>query len=78
MHNLYTKLTKILGIYRQSSNNFVNTHGKISYRSSKIKLFGLEVMALSLTAKYENFDCRNWLFKNKPQEYKIRQFGIRI
>ena len=29
-------------------------------------------MTLSLIAKYENFDCRNWLFKHKQQEYKVK------
>lgn len=50
MHNLHTKLIKILEICKQLSQNLVNDHGNITRRGPVPQFSDLEVMALSLAA----------------------------
>lgn len=70
MHNLYTKVVKILEICKQFSHNLVNEHGNIVRRGPVPKFSDLEVVALSLAAESESIDSEKWLFDYKLQEYK--------
>ena len=70
MHNLYTKFIKILGIYKQFSNNLVNEQGNVPRRGPVPKFSDLEIVALSLAAEAESIDSEKWLFEYKLQEYR--------
>ncbi len=54
MHNLYTKIVKILEICKQYSHNIVNEFGNIPCRGPVSKFSDLEVIPLSLIAETES------------------------
>lgn len=70
MHNLYTKIVKILEICKQFSENLVSESGIVPRRGPVPNFSDLEVVALSLTAETESIDSEKWLFDYKLQEYK--------
>jgi len=70
IHNLYTKFIKILGIYKQFSNNLVNEQGNVPRRGPVPKFSDLEIVALSLAAEAESIDSEKRLFEYKLQEYR--------
>lgn len=70
MHNLYTKIVKILEICKLFSENLVNEYGNIPRRGPIPKFSDLEVVALSLAAESESINSEKWLFEYRLQEYK--------
>lgn len=63
MHSTYTKFVKILKIYKQFTNKFVNEKKDIPHRAPVPEFSDLEVVALSLAAETESIDSENWLFE---------------
>lgn len=70
MHNLYTKVVKILEICKQFSHNLVNEHGNIVRRGPVPKFSDLEVVALNMASEAVGIDSESLLFA-KLQEYRV-------
>ncbi len=63
MHSTYTKFVKILEIYKQFTNKFVNEKKDIPHHAPVPEFSDLEVVALSLAAETESINSENWLFE---------------
>lgn len=68
MYNLYAKISKILKICKQYSQNLVNELVNIHRRGPVPKFSDMEVIALSLMAETEGIDYEKWLLEYKLQE----------